>query len=40
MRGVGCVREKKGKWMGFWVMYGKQRYTKYIVILLNDKYVN
>ena len=24
----------------FWVMYGKERYTKYVVIKVNYKYVN
>ena len=30
-----------GGWKGdFWVMYGKERYTKYVVIKVNYKYVN
>ena len=33
--GWGGKEENRERIEGFWVMYGKERYTKYIVILLN-----
>lgn len=36
----GKEKKRGGKGQGFWVMYGKEQYTKYIVIKVNYNNVN